>query len=162
MRKLLVIVNLLVALIFVSCQKDNNAADENSNPDPVLSLKEVGDGKVAVIFNPTNREKLPRIADIYLKYDKSALHFKAHEKGDAIKVADKNLFVKADDSRGVLRITSLSAGNLNKIQGGQIAILTFEKIDDNKDVSVSFDVSKQVFAPAIANDQLTFGDELSF
>jgi len=165
MKKLTIITVLIILIaILGSCaDKDASVSEKNtiSNNEltgetTVLSLKSSEDGKVLIEFNPTNSERLPRIADIYLKYDKNVLKLKSYDKGDALKDADKNVFVKEDTAKGIIRITSLNAANVNKIGEGNLITLEFDKISDDE-TTVEFDKEKQVFAPAEANEQVTFG-----
>ena len=76
-------------------------------------------------------------------------------------IVNHSVFVKPNEKKGFLRVTSLSAANLNRIQEGIIAQLEFRKIDKNVDAKISFDTQRQVFAPAEANDQVSFGDEIT-
>jgi len=165
MKKIITTIFTLITAftIFTSCSGKGETSPSSSSEiesGDVLSLELRESGKVAVKYSPTNAAKLPRIADIYLKYDKTALKLKNFEKGSAIGDADKDLFVKSDETNGLIRVTSLSAANLNRIADGDIAVLEFEKIS-NSDTTLEFDKNRQVFAPAEANDQVTFGSSLT-
>ncbi len=152
----------LTILIFAGCDSNNdtsNKKDESSGLDgsvPVISLERNGETKIDIKFTPTNNKKLPRIADIYIQYDPNAITFLGHEKGDAVKAAEKDIFIKNDDKKGVLRVTVLSAANLNRIADGIIASIGFRKNTEDE-TTVKIDDNRQIFAPVEANDQVSFG-----
>ena len=150
---------MISAFLIIGCNEKQKSDPNDLSGKTVLNLKSV-DGKVAVEFTPTNMENLPRIIDIYLKYDSSKLTYIGNEKGDALKAAEKDVFVKADKIKQTIRITSLSAANLNRIAEGTIVILEFRKTGE-QEAEISFDKEKQVFAPAEANNQVSFGNGIT-
>jgi len=165
MKKIVVLIFAVLAAvtIFTSCNEEGNSSPSSERElksGEVLSMESLADNKISLRFSPTNNKSLPRIADIYIKFDNSALKLKNYKKGEALEEAEKDLFVKSDDSTGLIRITSLSPANLNRIGEGVIATLEFEKLSEGETV-VEFDNERQVFAPAEANNQVTFGKALT-
>jgi len=163
-KKIYFIAILIAAVLFAACSTEKA---KTTTPDvgltgetAVISLQSADDSNVNVIFAPTDTKNLPRIMDIYINYDPKVLTFKGHKKGEALADAEKEIYVNSEKIPGVIRITSLSAANVNRVAGGNVVTLEFDKIDDGETV-IELDRTKQVFAPADANNQVTFGKALT-
>lgn len=164
MKKILLVLSLITVALFISsCDKKNITPTDNqelTGDEKVITFEKSGEAAITVIFTPTDTENLPRIVDLNIKYDPKALALSHHTKGESLSDAQKEIFVDTEQTPGIIRVTALNASNINKIPAGSIVTLEFKKLTDEP-TTLSFDETHQVFAPANANNQVTFGDGIT-
>ena len=118
---------------------------------PTLSLTPQ-EGRLVLSYTRREGQVAPRTAELFLSYP-SSLDLAEARPGEALLLASKELIVQSP-SPEVLRLVIMSTGNLNTVNSGPLAYLTFN--GPPQALSQVFLQARQpYFAPAEANVGVT-------
>ena len=171
---------MLFAIVFVgACNDDSkieNSTHEQADSEKefdedseletgsLLALKSIGNSKSPVAellyinANPKG-ESRPRVSEIILRKSKN-IEYTGYELGDALKTAKKSLHIQ-ETAQEYLRLVILASDNINPIDTGILATLTFEKSGTEK-ATISISTESPIFAPEEANIGLKVSDPIHF
>ena len=118
----------------------------------VWSLQTNGMTDVVLHYHKRQGQVSPRTAEIFISYPEG-LDFVGSEKGNVLQNAMKDLIVQ-EPNTGVLRVIVMGTGNLNTLDSGVLAHLTFQGNMSAGD-ELFIQERRQYFAPADANIGVT-------
>jgi hypothetical protein len=113
--------------------------------------------QVIVQYNGAENGQNPRVAEVFLRHS-SNVKYKGVEKGEALRLAEKQLVVQ-EVEEGLLRVVILSSENTNTIDTGVLLTAAFEKTN-NKAGKLEILTDQPLFAPEEANEGLLVGDPI--
>lgn len=164
-KKLYCLIGSCIAFAFAACSNADTDKKYLVEGRAVLDLELLDHSSnkmvLGVVFHPVDGNNLPRILDLRLNYDASALVFESHEIGAAVIDAAKNLSVRNQPDQGKLRIVVMGGNHANAIDAGVLVALTFSRSGSATGL-VSFETGHQVAAPANAVRQITYGPAIVF
>lgn len=112
---------------------------------------------VDLVYAHAADQPAPRVAEIMIAYDVTALAWEGSEALAAAELADKQLVVQ--DKGGVLRIVLFSAENSARLDSGPLVRLHFKRLGEVP-TALSFTAHQPVFAPPEANEGVVLGPPL--
>ena len=126
---------------------------------PTLRIKQLSQEGVKtdfeLLYHKRDGQVSPRTAELFISYSEQ-LEYIAAERGQALIVADKDLIIQKPND-GVLRVIIMSTGNLNHLDSGELARLSFQgPRDENSQIFIQ--ERRSYFAPAEANIGVTVED----
>ena len=131
----------------------------------VISLKRIVEKSsdetevVTLSFANESGQNGPRMMELYLQLSDN-LQYVSSERGQSLVGAEKELVVQTKDGKK-LRIVAYSSGNVNELQSGVVARLSFRKTDENA-ARLEILTDSPIFAPSEANEGLLVGDPIFF
>jgi hypothetical protein len=153
---------------FPACQ---SGGDASSSSEPAktelptagatLSLRHAAmAGSVAtvdLVYAHAADQPTPRVAEIMIAFDVTALAWEGSEALAAAELSDKQVVVQ--DKGGVLRIVIFSAENVTSLDSGPLVRLHFRRLGDTP-ATLSFADHQPTFAPPEANVGVVLGPPL--
>lgn len=106
-----------------------------------------------LLYHKRDGQVSPRTAELFISYSEQ-LEYIAAERGQALIVADKDLIIQKTTD-GVLRVVIMSTTNLNHLDSGELARLSFQ---GPKNSQVFIQERRSYFAPVEANIGVTIED----
>ena len=118
---------------------------------PTLSLS-AREGRLVLSYTRREGQVAPRTAELFVSYPE-ALNLSEFSAGEALRLASKELIIQSP-SPGLLRVVIMSTGNLNTIDSGPLAYLSFDGPSPALS-EVYLQARRTYFAPAEANTGVT-------
>ena len=168
---------LITTLLYLGCDPHQTASDSRSslrgqpheelietgrNLDeirPTLSIQQINqtgpNTEFSLIYHKRDGQVSPRTAELFVSYSEQ-MEYMTSKRGQAVITANKDLIVQKP-TNGVLRVIIMSTGNLNHLESGELARLSF-KGHGNQGHQIFIQERRSYFAPAEANIGVTIAD----
>lgn len=168
---------LITTLLYLGCDPHQTASDSRSSlrgqPDeelietgrnldeirPTLSIQQINqtgpNTEFSLLYHKRDGQVSPRTAELFVSYSEQ-MEYMTSKRGQAIIMANKDLIVQKPTD-GVLRVIIMSTGNLNHLESGELARLSFRG-HGNQGHQIFIQERRSYFAPAEANIGVTIED----